>query len=137
MTKSHEPLTTAADESVVRRGFEAFGTGDLQALADVLSSDVVWHVAGDNAVSGLYQGRDATFALFATLAELTGGTYRVEPDAITSDGDQVVARLRSLAQRGSKSLDAWLTIRFTIAHGQVVETLETVDDPSAWDQFWA
>ena len=39
----------------MRQGFAAFSTGDLDALRELFSPDIVWHSGGDNALTGDYK----------------------------------------------------------------------------------
>ena len=126
-----------ANQAVFARGMAAFSQGDTATLTEVFADDVVWHVAGDNLISGPYEGRDATFAMFGRLTELTDGTYAVAAEAVSSDGDDVIVRLRPTAKREGRTLDMAITVRFSFADGQIVRTSETVDDPEAWDAFWS
>jgi ketosteroid isomerase-like protein len=124
-----------ANEDVVRRAYQAFNEGDGATLTEVFAENAVWHAGGSNAVSGTFEGRDATFGMFARLAELTDASYHVEPQEVTADGDSVTARHRATAKRGDKTLDQLSTIRFGMSGGQIVEATETLDDQAAFDAF--
>jgi ketosteroid isomerase-like protein len=126
-----------AGEDVVRRAYQAFNEGDGATLTEVFAEDAVWHAGGDNAVSGTFESRDATFGMFAQLAELTDASYHVEPEEVSSDGDEVTARHRATAKRGDKALDQLSTIKFTLSGGRIVEASETLDDQAAFDSFIA
>jgi ketosteroid isomerase-like protein len=122
---------------VVRRAYQAFNEGDGATLTEVFAEDAVWHAGGDNAISGTFGSRDATFGMFGKLAELTGGTYRVQPTDVTADGDSVTAHHRATAQRDGKSLDMPSTIRFTMVDGRIAEATETLSDQATFDAFIA
>lgn len=130
-------MSDQANEAVVRRGYKAFSEGDPAALSEVLSADVVWSVPGEHPLAGTYKGREATFAMFGQVAELSAGTYRVEPETFESDGDQVVVRDHATGERAGKKLDARSTLRFTMSGGQVVEVDSAPDDQSIWNVFWS
>src|SRR5690242_1028567 len=122
---------------VVRRAYQAFNEGDGATLTEVFAEDAVWHAGGNNAVSGTFKSRDETFGMFAKLAELTGGTYKVAPTEVTAAGDSVTAHHQATAQREGKSLDMSSTIRFTMADGKIVEATETLSDQATFDAFIA
>ena len=67
-TVSEHPHAAAA-----RHGFERFVGGDVAALLGLFAPDAVWHVPGENAMSGDYRGRDEIVAFLRRTAELTGG----------------------------------------------------------------
>lgn len=53
---------------LVRRGYEAFISGDMATLREIFAEDAVWHVAGSGVLSGTKQGPDAILAYFGELA---------------------------------------------------------------------
>jgi hypothetical protein len=130
-------MSDQLNADVARRAYQAFCDGDFDALSEVLSVEVVWIVAGENPVAGTYKGRDATFDLFREVGELTNGSYRVEPETVDSDGDQVVVRHLATGQRAGKRLDMRSTLRITMSDSQIIEASETPDDESTWNDFWS
>ncbi|GEL18467.1 nuclear transport factor 2 family protein [Pseudonocardia asaccharolytica] len=126
------------NEALVRRGYAAFSSGDMVGLAEVMAPDVVHHVPGNNPLAGGHTGRDAVFALYGRLAELSGGTLRVElREAVAKGENQVVTTHRATASRGDRKLDVIEHITFTIRDGQAVDLDETVEDQAAADAFWS
>src|SRR3954469_24626059 len=80
--------------STVRRIYDAFGRGDIPAVLDELSADVVWepwesHSAQAAGVLWLArrEGRDGAAAFFAALGALEH--HRMEPQGFLAGGDQV------------------------------------------------
>ena len=67
------------NEDLVRRGFAAFGTGDMATLGELFADDIVWHIGGRSPIAGDYKGKDEVFGFFAQLAQRAGG-----PSASTS-----------------------------------------------------
>jgi ketosteroid isomerase-like protein len=65
------------NEELLRRGYDAFSKGDVETLRQVFAQDAVFHEPGRNPVSGDYHGIDQMLAFFGTLAERSGGTFRV------------------------------------------------------------
>jgi ketosteroid isomerase-like protein len=60
--------TTSVQENnvaQVRKGYEAFGAGDLASLKELFHPDAVWNVPATGVITGNYRGRDAIFAFFA------------------------------------------------------------------------
>ncbi|MEJ8644548.1 nuclear transport factor 2 family protein [Streptomyces sp. MS1.HAVA.3] len=45
------------DCALVRRGYEAFGRGDMEMMSTLLTADVIHHVPGNNPLSGHHKGR--------------------------------------------------------------------------------
>lgn len=63
---------------LLRRGYAAFGAGDMQTVGEVLADDVVGHAPGNNPLSGDYKGKAQVFDYFAKFMQLHEGTYRFE-----------------------------------------------------------
>ncbi len=89
-----------------RKGYEAFAKGDMATLRELFSEDVVWHVSGNSPISGEYRGQDAVFAFFARIAELSGGTFRIDLHDVVANDEHAVALVRSTASRQGKQLDS-------------------------------
>lgn len=123
--------------ALARRGYDAFSAGDMDALAEILDERVVWHAPGNNPVSGDYNGRDATFAYFGKLGELSEGTLKVEVHDILANDEHVVGMQRDTATRGGKSLDTNEVLIFHVRDGKIVEAWESYIDMAAVDDFWS
>ena len=74
------------NEALVRRGYQAFSSGDMATLAEVMSPDVVHKAAGNSPLSGEYKGRDEVFGFYGQLMALTDGTFRVDLQSATAAG---------------------------------------------------
>jgi ketosteroid isomerase-like protein len=68
--------------------YETFTTGDTDRLAQLIAPDVVWHVPGDNLISGTYTTREAIFGCFNKIHELSEGTYKPQLLDILADGNR-------------------------------------------------
>ena len=126
------------NEDVVRAGYAAFSSGDLEALGKLMAPDVVHAVPGNNLTSGEHAGQDAVFAMYGQLFELSEGTMSVELQDVTASGDdKVTATHQTVAKRGGNSLDVTQTLEFTIADGKIARIDESTSDLAAEDAFWA
>jgi ketosteroid isomerase-like protein len=122
--------------ALIRRGYEAFNTGDVAWFLDLYDEDVVEHQPGHNIMSGDYKDRDAVFGFYGRLAEETGGTFRAELERILVNDQRVVSVHHSTAQRAGKSLDCRTSLLFEFRDGKVVD-IDTLDeDPQAWEDFF-
>jgi uncharacterized protein len=126
------------NEELVRRGYEAFSKGDMDTMAQIMASDVVHRVPGNNRFSGELKGQDEVFGYYGALGEETGGTFKAELQEVRVEGDDtVVTRHHHTGQRGGKTLDDMETLTFTISDGKITELSEQPDDQAAMDDFWA
>ena len=128
-----------ADENVatMRRAYEAFNTGDMDTLTELMD-ETVWHLPGRSSMAGDYEGRGACLAYFGQLAQETGGSFRAELQHMAADGENLVVGIqRSTADRDGKHLDVGNSIVFQLKDGRIIEAWEHFDDLYAWDEFWS
>jgi ketosteroid isomerase-like protein len=130
-------MTAEQNVATMRRAYEAFNTGDMGTLTELMN-DTVWHLPGRSDMAGDYKGQGSTLAYFGQLAEKTGGTFRAELQHITADGDnRVVGIQRSTGDREGKHLDVANCIVFELRDGLITDGREHFEDLYAWDEFWA
>jgi len=99
-------MGAAEDVALVRRGYEAFNTGDMDTLTELFEEGSSWHTPGRSSLAGDHEGRDATLAYFGQLGGQTGGTFRAELQHLAGDGDGcVIAIHHNSGERDSKRLD--------------------------------
>jgi uncharacterized protein len=128
----------SANEDTVRRGYDAFGKGDMDTLRSIMTPDVIQNVPGNNQVSGEYKGVDSVLGYYGTLFELTGGTLKAELQSVTDDGpDKVLAVHRLSAQRGGKSYDETENLHFTFSGGKISRLDEEHPDLAKFDAFFS
>jgi ketosteroid isomerase-like protein len=54
---------------VVKEGFEAFSTGDIETMTSLFDDNIEWVQPGDSAISGTYHGKNQLGQFFGRLAE--------------------------------------------------------------------
>jgi uncharacterized protein len=127
-----------SNEELVRKGYKAFGEGDMDTLRSLYADDAVHHAAGKNPLSGDYKGADDILGYYGKLFELTGGTFRAELKSVTAEGDDtIVATHRNTGERVGRTLDQDEQLTFTISDGKFTRLEEKHSDPAAYDAFFA
>ena len=124
-------------EDIIRRGYQAFGEGDMETLGSLYTDDVVQTMPGNNQISGEYKGRDNVLGLYGKLYEVSGGTFKAELKSVKTEGDKVVSVHSSTAQRGGKTLDDDESIAFSFSGDKITRLDLTAGDQAAADAFWA
>ena len=77
-------------EDIIRRGYKAFGEGDMDTFrSSIYTPDVVQHMPGSNQISGEHKGVDNVLGLYGQLFELSGGTFAVDLESVKTQGDKV------------------------------------------------
>jgi len=131
-------MTSDENVAIMRRGYEAFNTGEMDTLVELFDEGMVWHLPGKSSFADDYQGRDATLAYFAQLGQQTGGTFRAElQELVGHDEDRVIGIQRSTGDRNGKHLDVGNCIVFQLKDGRVIDGREHFHDLYAWDEFWS
>ena len=76
---------------IVKKGYECFGSGDIEGLLALYSDDISWDTPKvDNAAySGARKGKDAVAEFFELLAGSNSFT-KFEPTEFIAEGDKVV-----------------------------------------------
>jgi hypothetical protein len=129
---------THPNEDLVRDAFAAFGRGDIDALKrDYFAPDIQWHFPGKGPVAGDHTGADQVAQMFGRLAELSGGTHRVELHDVLGNDNHVVALHKTRAERAGKQLEVDVVHVFDIADGKVWKASTHHSDLYAFDEFWA
>jgi ketosteroid isomerase-like protein len=121
---------------VMRRVLDAFRSGDIPALSQLFSKDIVWHVPGKSVMAGDHTGQKEVFGFFGKLMEMSDGTFRVESIDMTASGEGGVFVDRIMAERGGKKLDVRLLLYVRIKDGQIVEGFDHFHQEHLWDAFW-
>jgi hypothetical protein len=98
---------------VVKKGYEAFSTGDIETLMSLLDDNIEWIQPGDSAVSGTYHGK---VALGEYLTRLGEKSPTVTPHRFIADGDTVVV-LSEASVGGETSQDVEV---YTLRDGKSV-----------------
>jgi len=122
---------------LLRKGYEAYSTGDMDTITALFADDIVWHVAGRSPLAGDYKGRDQVFGFFGKLMELSDGTSTVEVHDILANDGHGVALVTGGGSRNGKSLTSPDVHVFHMRNGQVVEFWDSPVDQYEADEFWS
>lgn len=121
---------------LVRKGFEAFDTGDMATLDAIMADDVVWHAAGTGVIAGDFVGKQAVFGNFALIPQETDALSQ-EIHAILADDDHVVALVNGTATRHGNTATFAQVFVFHVEDGKAKEVWVTPFDQAAADAFWS
>ncbi len=128
---------THPNEELVRKGYEAFATGDMDTMRQVLDPDVIWHAPGRSPLAGDYRGIDEVIGYFGRSMEVTQGSLRVVIDDVMVNDRGAAVVQRASAQRNGKSIDDLGVNVFRIRDGRAVEVWQHWGDPYAADELFS
>jgi ketosteroid isomerase-like protein len=128
-----------AQENVelVRRFYAAGPSDDDEGRAEFATPDIVWHVPGDNPVSGRYQGYEE---VFSTIAARMRPLHRWEVDVreVMGNDDMVVAVVDLTAVREDHHVESRGSHLFRFADdGRIAEVWGFVNDQAGLDTLFA
>jgi uncharacterized protein len=123
---------------LVKKGYAAFGRGDIEALLGLFAEDIEWTVPATPGApfGGTMKGREAVGSFFKSLAEAEDFQEFTEEDYIAQD-DRVVVKGRSKAvvrATGRTLALEWVHL-FTVKGGKVQKFVEFFDTAAASDAY--
>jgi ketosteroid isomerase-like protein len=123
------------DEAVVRRFIEAMVAHDPGEIAACFADDVVFHIAGRNALSGEHRGKQAVMTrLFQAWEEAFGG-LEIDVHDVLADDDHVVVLSDRRATRDDRTLEMRSATVYHVRDGLIAEAWLFEWDPYAIDEF--
>ena len=130
-------MSVARNIERIRRFYESGPADDDAGRIPFFATDVVWHVPGDNAIAGVYEGREAVMAYFARRRDLAARTFRMHPgDLLTGDGSRVAVLTDGSAQIGGRE-HRWSTVGLYELRGEQVAACWLLPlDTEAFDAVW-
>ncbi len=116
-------MDAAENRRIVANGYAAFAQGDISAIIELVTDDVVWANHGPEAspISGVFHGRDGVQAFFGRVRD-TLDISKFAVSTIVADGDVVVVWIDSVAtiRRNGKTIEGPLVHWLTLRDGQLV-----------------
>ena len=115
---------------IVRKGYDAFGRGDIPGLLGLLDPQVSWATPGpaDLPTAGIRRGHQAVQEFFQTLSNL-GDILRFEPKDFIAQGERVVVLGEETmrVQATGRSVEYRWAHVFTVRNGKVEAFVEYGD----------
>jgi ketosteroid isomerase-like protein len=117
--------------ALVRRSYDAFARGDLDAVLGDMHPDIVWEQAQGLPHGGTYRGLAAVrAAIFDPLGRDWWDEFSAVPDEILAADDGVVVvigRYRGVAKGTGKQLDVPFVHVWTLRDGEAVRFRQFLD----------
>ena len=99
---------TERNIEIVKKGIEAFSTGDIETMMSLFDDNIEWVQPGDSAVSGTYHGKGELGQFFGRLAEKSAA---IAPRRFLADGDMVIVLSETTAGNETSDVAQVLTLR--------------------------
>jgi uncharacterized protein len=124
------------NEDLLRRGYEAFASGDMDTVLAIFDSDIAWHVGGSNQTSGDYHGHQEVMGFFGKLMELSGNSFHLDIHDIVANDRHGVALVTARGERDGQKLEVREANIWHLADGKAVEFWAFAEDQVAVDKFF-
>ena len=116
-----------------------YSGGSVDAVAELLAADIVWHVPGTSPIAGDHRGVKEVIGYFERRRQLANETMEMEPGEVLEAGDAVAQFVA-----GSATLDgrrvSWRTVgvyRVDAKADQVQEVWLVPLDSELFDRIWS
>jgi ketosteroid isomerase-like protein len=119
--------------ALVRQGFDAFDSGDIQALDGLLADDIVWHVGGKSQLSGTYRGKQEVLELFAKQSQLLGDQRAEVHDIVGNDNHVIAIGKASMDDPDGRTVEWNFANVFHVKGGKATEVWGLADETSESD----
>ncbi len=116
--------------------WDALSVGDAEVVMELMAEDVLWHVAGNNRISGTRQGREQVLDYLGSLGEETD-VYDLELRDILVNDDRGLILFHVDGKRKDRTLDTYFMLLFQVEDNQIKEAWSNPFDQHAVDTFWS
>ena len=127
---------THPNEDLLRRGYEAFGSGDINTVLALLDADIAWHAGGSNQTSGDYRGHQEVMGYLGKLMELSGGSFHLDIHDIVANDTHGVALVITHGERDGQTMAVRAANIWHLADGKATEFWAFAEDQAAIDKFF-
>jgi uncharacterized protein len=122
--------------ALVRRAYEAMGSGDIPWMQEHTDPDVVFQQGGRFPTAGTYEGRDALFGHFMEFMQMVGGDFAIEPHRLLADDEFVTALITVTIGKDGRKLAFDEVHIFKVADGLLKQMWAVPYDPYEVDEFF-
>ena len=123
---------------LVKQGYAAFGSGDMEKLLSLFAEDIEWTVPSIEGApfGGTLRGRNQVAASFETLAETEDVQEFTQEDYIAQNDRVVVTgRSKAVVKATGRTLELEYVHLFTISGGKVQRFVEYFDTAAAAEAY--
>ncbi len=121
----------------VRAGYAALRQGDFMAAFQLISDDVVMHIAGDHPLSGTYEGRAAFMEYWDAMVKASGGSNAFTVVSVMVDEESADVLVEGTAVHGTEQPFVRTVVhQLRFEDDMVVEVWQRPFDEAAENRYW-
>jgi uncharacterized protein len=115
-----------------------YAGGDIALVRALLTEDIEWHVPGENAIAGTYQGIDEVVDYFRRRRALAANTLRLHPgELLVGDREHLAVLTDGTAVLNGRNW-RWSTVGlYRITNRRISACWLLPLDPAAFDRAWS
>lgn len=128
-----------SDADAVRRAYDAFARGDMEAVVADMEPGIEWHQAQGLPHGGFHRGLDEVrAAIFDALSEQWWDEFSADPDELLDAGGEIVVlgRYRGRAKGTGKELDVPFVHVWAFRNGKAWRFRQFLDT-AGWNEALA
>ncbi len=125
------------NERLLRREYEVRARRDDASLAAILAEDVVWHVPGRSAISGVYRGRDEVMEYVRRRRNLAGDTFEITVHDVLANDEHGLVIASGRATRRGRVVEWRAHGLYRFKNGKIAECWVLPEDQLLFDDIWA
>jgi uncharacterized protein len=125
------------NEDLLRRGYAAFSSGDLETVFSLFAGNIMWHSGGSNQLTGDYRGHEAVTGFFTRLMEVTGGTFQLDVHDVLANDTHGTVLVTVRAERDGEPTAVRQVNVWHMADGKATEFWVFAEDTAELDKMFA
>jgi len=117
---------------------ELYAGGKDNGVRSLLSPEIVWHVPGQSAIAGRYEGIEEVIGYMRRRRDLAGRTFRMHRrELLVGEGEHIAALTDGTAVIGGRKWE-WSTIGLYRLRGErLIECRLIPFDQAQFDSIWS
>ena len=123
--------------TVINRMTKAVFEKDRDALAELFTDDMTFHVRGPLPRPGDHTGVDGFLGALGAIFELTDGDVKIEQLFCVADGDWATEWENAVLGRNGRTLETKNAFVYQFEGGRIAEMWMICAAPAGTESFWA
>jgi ketosteroid isomerase-like protein len=125
------------NERLLRDEYEARARRDDGSLAALLDEDIVWHVPGRNAISGVYRGRAEVMEYVRRRRDLADDTFEITVHDVLANDKYGLVIASGRVTKSGRVMEWRAHGLYRFEKGKIAECWVLPEDQLLFDDVWA
>lgn len=125
------------NERLLLREYEVRARQDYGQLLELFSDDIVWHVPGRSAISGVYRGKGEVMDYVRRRQALADGTFEIMVEDVLANDRHGVVIASGRATRRGREYEWRGHGLYRFDEGKIAECWLLPEDQLLFDEIWS